>query len=518
MPSSIGQRDKDEPDRFHRRSVRTNAPGRVRQQPRLEVLEMRCLMSGWGRSDDHPDMPAHGSAAVSKATVAAVHETRTHDLSAARAVHVVRATAQVAKNGDDESYPPAGMPALLGRPEVQPGWYVTLGSSSAPHHTAATAQPLPELPFFGVVGTISTSPAIDYYRLTLNERAGQLNFGLFFENPGAANAMELQVWSGTGQLLGEWSSSAGASIVLSQFGPQAPGSTLYLAVSAVGNGTSSAPSADFGYQLWVSIQIPSLAAATGADSTPNAPVPLAALSSGPLAQTAASGGAAPIAGSAAASTATATGAVGGSPVAAATGPPTLITGRTSIDALVRRQSDHVAGVDLDLAPNGGRDARNLAQTGLHLAGENDSGARAARGADDALLAAIDGPGGLTLMEAVAIGHRRKSRNPSPTPDELLACVSPSGPSMELAPTPGSGVDLLAVASNPDPADGHTPEKGTWRGLTPSIFSALGVATVFTLNAALSQPLAGFDLAASRFAGKVGKLKPRDLRIRARHRS
>jgi hypothetical protein len=63
-------------------------------------------------------------------------------------------------------------------------------------------------------------------------------------------------------------------------------------------------------------------------------------------------------------------------------------------------------------------------------------------------------------------------------------------------------ELLANPDTPATEGGVTAQSPThrvrpWGRLPVSVFSGLGVATVFTLNAVLSQPMAGFDYLTSR---------------------
>jgi hypothetical protein len=49
----------------------------------------------------------------------------------------------------------------------------------------------------------------------------------------------------------------------------------------------------------------------------------------------------------------------------------------------------------------------------------------------------------------------------------------------------------------DPAQSRTVRVRDWEEFPIPVFSSLGLATVFTLNAVLSQPIAGFDYLTSR---------------------
>ncbi len=128
---------------------------------------------------------------------------------------------------DDSTYPTSDatpiLPLKLARSNLLPGSYIVVAETKAPHHTLATAQRLPDLAFFGVVGAISASDGVDFYRLTLNENADQINFGIAFENSGQTAAIDFQILNEEGQLLGEWSSDqGGSSVLLAQLGLKRP--------------------------------------------------------------------------------------------------------------------------------------------------------------------------------------------------------------------------------------------------------------------------------------------------------
>jgi hypothetical protein len=403
-------------------------------------------------------------------------------------------------------------PAELGRLGVQPGSYVLVPETKAPHHTLATAQRLPDLSFFGVVGTISTSALIDYYRLTLNERVDQIDFGLAFQNSGSVVPVELEVLNQDGQLLGEWSSGAGsASIIFAQIGAQSQGTTLYLAVG-VGNGAgATASSVGIDYQLWVSrqtessqlavagLESPGTGASTSAPGAIGVLVPVAAY------------GTASAGGSAQSSAAAQAGTPGGSPVATAFGSPAILTGRPSVEALSRGESDRSAESNLDFRLRRNQNEQNLADSAINQPNASDARTQEGRDADGEALAAINGPGGFALVEAVAIGHRHRGRNPLARPDDLVTNPTTDASLAVVLAEPTSPRDPIIVTAEQSPVDDRSERSGVWHGLPGPMFSTLGVALVFTLNAVLSQPVAGFDYLASRFDGKTGKLTPRPRR-------
>ena len=127
--------------------------------------------------------------------------------------------------------------------------------SSTPHHTIASAQVLPDLPYFGVVGTLGAGDEIDLYQLALDSIPERLDFGLVMQGRGGSVPATFQILDGSGQVLGTWNlGSVGNSSIQVDLERLSPGSTLYLGVSA---GNSSTPGGTFGtvdYQLWVAHQ------------------------------------------------------------------------------------------------------------------------------------------------------------------------------------------------------------------------------------------------------------------------
>ena len=152
----------------------------------------------------------------------------------------------------DSTGSPDVTPGLAGLPQAN---YVIVPETSTPHHTIASAQVLPDLPYFGVVGTLGAGDDIDLYRLTLDSIPDRLDFGLVMQGRGASVPATFQLLDGSGQVLGTWKlGSLGNSSIQVDLERLSPGSTLYLGVSA---GNSSAPGGAFGtvdYQLWVAHQ------------------------------------------------------------------------------------------------------------------------------------------------------------------------------------------------------------------------------------------------------------------------
>ena len=95
--------------------------------------------------------------------------------------------------------------------DLSPVDYTIVPESKSPHHTPSTAQSLPDLPYFGVIGTTATGDAIDLYRLTLNDGAGRLEFSLVSTEVGQTAPVQFQIFDGSGHLLGAWSSGGQGS-------------------------------------------------------------------------------------------------------------------------------------------------------------------------------------------------------------------------------------------------------------------------------------------------------------------
>jgi len=375
--------------------------------------------------------------------------------------------------------------------------------TKAPHNTLATAQPLPDLPFFGVVGTISFSDTIDVYRLTLSEKAEAIDFGLAFQNHGTTVPIEFQIFNSSGQSLAEWSSSGqGVSILLAQLGPQAAGSTLYLGISAGSSLGSAASSAGLTYQLWVSRE-------SATDSSTGSPLnsstvptlalsPLSAAVLTPLAALAAApAGREPDANPAVPVTST-----GGLTVAMTVGTPAMRTGRPSVEALSVGNSDRATERDLDAFAHENLSDQQLASNANDQPKASDPGS----GPDAGQFVAMNGPGGFALLGGMAMGHRRRYAAASALGADLAASATPIETSRGIDSEGITASGTAVVTDEQDQiADGSVRTR-LWDRLPKTLVSGLGLAIVFTVNAALSQPFAGFDYLASWFENHVNQVR------------
>jgi hypothetical protein len=92
--------------------------------------------------------------------------------------------------------------ALAGLP---PDHYVVVHETTAPHDTLATALELPDVPYFGVIGTLGPGNPIDLYRLTVSVGEGRLDFVLLTSQSASAIPTDFGLFDGSGQLPGQWS-------------------------------------------------------------------------------------------------------------------------------------------------------------------------------------------------------------------------------------------------------------------------------------------------------------------------
>jgi hypothetical protein len=429
-----------------------------RLSPRLEALETRCLMSDLAALHAvSPTLPRPNGAEV-----------------------------RTLRSDDDSRYPSvsfrgAGNAGVLLEPAHAS--YVIVPESEAPHSTLATAQVLPDLPFFGVIGNLGPDGPPDLFAMTLDAKTAGVQLELVTQQPAASPAVQFALYDATGRVLGTWTAGgqpvSGSDAVSLQFPSQSLTTTIYLGIavpSAGGSGpVGSLPGGS--YQLWVT-RLAGVDRASGTttgtgDGPAAMPSPTSAQILGPF-----PGAASPPPGQqvqAAASSAAGAGAgaglglalAGGSLPTRAAGPlgGVLASGDTS-QAAVRRLTVRVnrEGDERVLHPFQGDPA---VATGPQVESGPEGDARA--------LVAIPGPGGFPLLGATAIGNWRR------LPGRALVAAEP-----EIT----AGAPTAAAASAPAP----TPE--TW-GLSrgPSSFG-LTTATFLTLNAILSDPVAGFDYLAT----------------------
>ena len=151
----------------------------LRIRPRLEVLEGRCLLSGWYPGSELYD----GMPLPSRRPAAAAMSNALRDLdprSVSQPVSWASPDAGSASSVDRGRLRGRGLVFQRVTSRRCPACRKTTMWSSprriAPHHTLATAQDFPNLPFVGVVGTLGSGDPIDLYRVTLN--AGVVGSGL----------------------------------------------------------------------------------------------------------------------------------------------------------------------------------------------------------------------------------------------------------------------------------------------------------------------------------------------------
>ncbi|MGZ3386404.1 MAG: hypothetical protein ACXWNF_15135, partial [Isosphaeraceae bacterium] len=232
---------------------------------RLELLETRCLLSGLSQTVG-PDIgrpPAIDGPPAMERPASDVARTPNHGLTVRDAqptesgklslAHPPSASQDLDTNyvGDSTGSPDV-TPGLAGLPQVN---YVIVPEISRPHGTIASAQVLPDLPYFGVVGTLGAGDEIDLYKLALDNNSERVDFGLVIQGRGGSVPATFQILDGSGQVLGTWKlESPGNSSIQVDIERLSPESTLYLGVSADSSSTPGGASGTVNYQLWVAHQ------------------------------------------------------------------------------------------------------------------------------------------------------------------------------------------------------------------------------------------------------------------------
>ncbi len=481
----------------------------LRVRPRLEVLETRCLLSGWQAGSEYDEgirLPGREPVAAAKSiayqgldrrSVRLPVTSRGYDAGSASSVDDPGSGYGVGVSKSDA----ATSPDLPGLPQ---GHYVVVPETKAPHHTFATAQELPDLPYVGVVGTLGSGDPIDLYRVTLSSGAAGLNFGLESNPSPLTIPMQLQVFDASGHLVGEWSlGGQGATSLSGGLGALPAGSTLYFGITAGNTSGTAGPSTAIGYQLWVARQAsPPSTAASGAEPTgPSSAISPLSVSTG--------AGAQPSNGVSPATPALPPNESGG--LVVAVGSPAMRSARPSGGLLSDGDPAPPAASDFNAVVNKEWDERSPTAPLLSQGKDVESTTLSGREKEPEALVVINGPGGFRLLGAVALGHRRK--NPATGVGDFVTPSALSDMNLEHA-----AQELRANADCSVTEEGVTdrsrsPRGRPWGGFPVSVFSGLGLATVFTLNAVLSQPMAGFDYLTSRLATGDG---PQPFR-RNRHR-
>jgi len=386
--------------------------------------------------------------------------------------------------------------ALSGLAGAPRGPYVVVLETNEPHHTLATAQALPDLPFFGVIGTTGTGAPIDLYRLTLSAGAESLDFALVADQPVPT---QFQVFDGSGQQLGEWSvGGQGTASLHAELGSLSAGSTLYLGITAGNASGTGGPAATVNYQLWINIQSTTnlSTTATAASTTVPSLGFITAIAS-PL--TFSTGlGVVPSSGDSAQVTATSPPNQGDG-LRLSAGSPAMRSARPSGGLLSDGDPAPPATRDFNAAVNKEWDERSPSGPSARDGKDVEPTALSGREQEPDALVVTRGPGGFPLLGAVAIGHRR--RNPATDVGDFATPPAMAEWDPRVA-TGLAGKGLLASSDIPATDEGDTAQSQIlpdrrWKGFQVSVFSGLGLATVFTLNAVLSQPIAGFDYLTSR---------------------
>ena len=232
-----------------------------RASPRLEILETRCLMSDLsGLEASSPTAPYPDAVPVRLRHAAIEYSLPTLPLPLGVPKPAPTANETKVAPVEEAEYRPAtpgSAGTALALEDPAHAAYVIVHETAAPHSTLASAQDLPNLPYFGVIGTLGSDNPIDFYQMTIGAAAAGIQFELVAQQPAASTPVQLSLYDASGRVLGTWTSGArpqpdGSPLSL-DLPSQSPGSTLYIGISAPsssGDGPAgSATTTD--YQLWV---------------------------------------------------------------------------------------------------------------------------------------------------------------------------------------------------------------------------------------------------------------------------
>ncbi len=149
------------------------------------VVCCRDCIRAWGSTTSRPS-PIGDPTTAAKPVASQVRRATTEAIGLAG---VAKASGWAASDGGGSSRSGVGGPwsggtTLSGLPGLPQGNYVIVPETTAPHHTFATAQDLPNLHTSAIVGTLGSGDSIDLYRLTLSAGVEGLNFGLMSDHGG----------------------------------------------------------------------------------------------------------------------------------------------------------------------------------------------------------------------------------------------------------------------------------------------------------------------------------------------
>jgi hypothetical protein len=515
---------------FNPERVEPEAPGRVashgsranaKVRPRFEVLEPRCLMSATPLSG-----PSWHSAPLGNPPAASVSRASTHDTSRSPAtVGPVQAVLpiQPAARAQGVTTVATGTETLGNSGQTLVGTdsdgnsYVIGPETRSPHQTFATAQSLPNDPYFGVIGTIGGGEPIDLYRLTVSAATAGFQFQLVSSPPASAGSLQFWLFDGSGKVMGEWSSGTGASGSFINFAldNSFSGSSLFVGVSPGNPNGQAGSAAPLGYQLWVQrFNAPTdLATATGAGAI--LPSIASTLFVGALVGPLSTLSAAASQGDSSALTTTTP-----TPTSA---PSDLTTGfRVSVGSTPTRSAEAAGGlmsegedrtvvVHVFTAVDRETTDKLLAESVQGPRTESGSSNRPGGSETEGGLITLRGPGGFPLLGADAIGSWRGNSNArvaswaedrNQQPDDSPAEGSPVSQEPPIFVNGNMPLaDLSAGADAGADAGASRSRDLLWGTLS----SGLGTVTLLTLNALFSNPIAGYDVLPSRLdaAGASG---------------
>jgi hypothetical protein len=308
----------------------------------------------------------------------------------------------------------------------------------------------------------------------------------------------LELFDASGHALGVWTSGGqGSADLHAELSNLPAGTTLYLGVSA-GNPSGSGPTVETAsYQLWIDHEPGGglgRSVDTGGGSSGN--------TTGIMPVTGAANGAAAGSGSLAPGVTVQTN------VSSTQNPEGV--GLVAVGSAAVRSARPSGGLlaDIDPTPPTARDFtaavnkewdnRSIGGGKPVDVGESQPAVLAASVNEPDALVVIRGPGGFPLVGALAIGHLHKA--PATEVGDFATGQAIGEPGPPVAET-GPGI-LIAMSNSPvretrDSAFIEALDSGELAEYPVTVYSGLGLATVLTLNALFSQPMAGFDYLPSR---------------------